>query len=354
MLKPSPGLRFFARQRDRQKNPPTLRDQLSFMIVYNRFSGKRWSEEMLRGPKNEESGISFFRQIKVVNDVFNVDMLVCKDHPYLAASPDAISLLNYPNIDTDCSWGSIVLLTFELNVMLAVVNINTEVSDRSLVTVLEQAEADMCFMHIDSDDAETSIPIDHLAHMVLQIKVKAVSFAVDMCTEEAGVVSTSLLYCSYYILTPMPSFMATNSERLFGMHMTTGPCHHLRQTTPDNYLNIDCQSGKRSTRSVGTVSWHQSGFSDMFCRYTTLLLKAASIKRPSWEYLWTVHCLRKVGREGCYPNYEYTNDKWLHDMATDVVWIIPWVFQDLFVTSGLSEQDSKVKSLTDLTEYFGR
>lgn len=69
---------------------------------------------------------------------------------------------------------------------------------------------------IKSDDAETSLPVDHLAEMMLQMTVTAVNFTVHMCTGEAGVVYTYLLYCPDDTITAIRSFIETNEERLCG------------------------------------------------------------------------------------------------------------------------------------------
>lgn len=66
-------------------------------------SHKRVTEHMMRSAKNEASALSYLRQRKAVHEVFDVGFF-WKDHPYLAASPDSITLLFNIDFYVDCAW----------------------------------------------------------------------------------------------------------------------------------------------------------------------------------------------------------------------------------------------------------
>lgn len=97
---------------------------------------------------------------------------------------------------------------------MTVLKITTAVQVRSLGTVLVQAEADMYYMHIDSDDAVNSIPIDYISQLMLHMIVKTFNFSFYLCTGETEIICTILFYFPEKTLTEVRSFMTTSASRL--------------------------------------------------------------------------------------------------------------------------------------------
>lgn len=139
----------------------------------------------MRGSKNDASELFYLRQQKSVHDLFNVGLLSCKYHPYLAAFPDSIVSLDYPEFYADCGFGDYRSIDVGVKrYAMSVVKIKTAVSVQSLGTALSKAEAGMCCMHIDSEDAANSIPVDHIAQITLRLTVVMVNFALYMYAVE--------------------------------------------------------------------------------------------------------------------------------------------------------------------------
>lgn len=79
--------------------------------------------------------------------MFDVDILKCRDRPYLAASPDAIDLLGYPEFDKNFEWAKYRPIDFNgKRHAMEVVDIKTVVSVWSLGSVLGKSEAEICCM----------------------------------------------------------------------------------------------------------------------------------------------------------------------------------------------------------------
>lgn len=93
MPKQSPRFRAITRLKPANTDLPTLRAQLP-SIVAKWLSHKLSTEEMIGSSKNGASPLSYLRQINVVHKMFDVGRMGCKEHPYLAATPEAIVLLN--------------------------------------------------------------------------------------------------------------------------------------------------------------------------------------------------------------------------------------------------------------------
>ena len=66
------------------------------MLLNSWFSRSRSTTEMVIGTKNEDAILKSFSTLQCVARVFECGLFECKDHPWLAASPDGLALFDLP------------------------------------------------------------------------------------------------------------------------------------------------------------------------------------------------------------------------------------------------------------------
>jgi hypothetical protein len=129
------------------------------MLSDSWFSRARSTPDMVAGTKNEGAILEAFLQHENVKDLFECGLLESKEVPWLAASPDAIAILSFPEEDME---------------ILAVVEIKTRVSHQKIAAaerVLARYNSTWIEAEIGDDVWNECIEKDHQYQLLVQMVV---------------------------------------------------------------------------------------------------------------------------------------------------------------------------------------
>lgn len=148
---------------------------------------------MMWGTQNEAAATNFLRQQSWVHMDFDFGMLCSNGNTALEAAPDEVVVMTADHFD-DLVWeepGCIEVGGTQF--LLAVLELTTAVANRALRAQLLQIVEEINNIKVGDTICTNFVPRKHIAQLILQLVVTRFNLAVYLCTDEAGIVSATVI-----------------------------------------------------------------------------------------------------------------------------------------------------------------